>query len=78
MTCFVTNVMLIWPRSHGLSRVHSFLCKFKLINAKQFRFRSNHSTEHALVSFIQTIKHDLDCGIHVYGTFVDLQKQDRS
>ena len=56
------------------NRIYSFLCKHKLINNKQFGFRSKHSTEHALISLIETIKKHLDDGELVCGVFVDLQK----
>ena len=41
-------------------RVYSLLCKYKLINTNQFGFGSNHSIEHVLISFIETIKKYLD------------------
>ena len=37
-------------------RINSCLCKRKLINTNQFGFRSKHSTEHASISLIETIK----------------------
>ena len=49
-----------------MNRVCSFLCKFKLINPKQFR--------HTLVSLTETIKCDLYNGLYVCVIFVDLQK----
>ena len=55
-------------------RIYSFLCKYKLINTNQFGFRSNHSTEHALISLIETIKKFLDNDEIVCGVFIDLQK----
>ena len=36
-------------------RIYSFLCKYKLISTNQFGFCSNHSTEHALFTLIETI-----------------------
>ena len=56
------------------NRIYSFLCKHKLINTTQFGFRSKHSTEHALISLIETIKKYLDDGEIVCGVFIDLQK----
>ena len=56
------------------NRIYPFLCKHKLINNKQFGFRSKHSTEHALISLLETIKKHLDDGELVCGVFVDLQK----
>ena len=55
-------------------RIYSFLCKYKLINTNQFGFRSNHSTEHALISLIETIKKSLDNDEVMCGGFIDLQK----
>ena len=43
-------------------RIYSFLCKYKLINTNQFSFCSNHSTEHILISLIETIRKSLDNG----------------
>ena len=55
-------------------RIYSFLCKYKLINTKQFGFRSNHSAEHALISLIETIEKYLDNDEIVCGVFKNLQK----
>ena len=55
-------------------RIYSFLCKYKLIHTNQFCFRSNHSTEHALISLIETIKKCLDNDEIVCGVFIELQK----
>ena len=54
------------------NRIYSFLCKHKLINTTQFGFRSKHSTEHALISLIETIKKYLDGDEIVCGVFIDL------
>ena len=56
------------------NRIYSFLCKHKLINTKQFGFRSKHSTENALISLIETINKYIDNGEIVCGVFIDLQK----
>ena len=56
------------------NRIYSFLCKHKLINTKQFGFRSKHSTEHALISLTETIKKYLDDGEIVCGIFIDYRK----
>lgn len=62
-------------------RACSFICKFELIT-KQFGFKANYSTEHALISPIETTKCDLDSGpclwLYVCDKtlyFVDLQKK---
>ena len=49
--------------------------KYKLINTNQFGFRSNHSTEHALTSLIETIKKSLDNDEIVCGGFIDFNHQ---
>ena len=54
--------------------ISSFLCKYKLINTNQFGFHSNHSTEHTLISLIETINKSLDNDEIVCGVFIDLQK----
>ena len=53
-------------------RIYSFLCKYKLISTNQFGFLSNHSTERALISLIETIKKPLDNGEIMCGVFIDL------
>ena len=55
-------------------RIYSFLCKYKLINTNEFGFRSNHSTEHTLISLIETIKKSLHNDEIVCEVFIDLQK----
>ena len=47
------------------------LLKNKLIFNKQFGFRSNYSTNHALVSIIEHIRSLVDTGHYVCGVFVD-------
>ena len=44
------------------NRIYSFLCKHKSVNTKQFSFWSKHSTEHALISLIETVQKYLDDG----------------
>ena len=41
---------------------------------KQFGFRSNYSTNHALVSITERIRNLVDTGLYVCGIFVDLEK----
>ena len=56
------------------SRIYLFLTKNKLISNKQFGFRSNYSTNHALVSITERIKSLLDDTQFVCGIFIDLEK----
>ena len=45
-----------------------------LIYNRQFGFRTNYSTEHALISLTENIKNLLDSGNVVCGVFIDLEK----
>ena len=56
------------------TRIYSYLTKKKLIYSKQFGFRSNYSTNHALISITEHIRKLLDNGHYVCGIFVDLEK----
>ena len=56
------------------TRVYSYLTKKDLIYSKQFGFRSNHSTNHAIISITEHIRGLLDNGHYVCGIFVDLEK----
>ena len=56
------------------TRIYSYLVKNNRIFDKQFGFRNNYSTDHALVSITERIKDLLDSGKFVCGVFVDLEK----
>ena len=56
------------------SRVYSFLNLHKCIYELQFGFRSNHSTNHALIRLTENIREALDKGHYTCGIFIDLQK----
>ena len=56
------------------SRVLSFLEKNNVIYEKQFGFRPKHSTSHALINIVDTIRNSLDNGKMAAGVFVDFQK----
>ena len=56
------------------TRMYKFLSDNNLIYNKQFGFRSNHSTNDALVSLTEGIKTFLDNGFWVAGIFLDLRK----
>ena len=52
------------------SRMYEFLESNKLIYNRQFGFRANHSTNHALISMTESIKSFLDTGDFVAGIFI--------
>ena len=56
------------------SRLYSFFVSQGILYEKQFGFRKNHSTNHALNYSISHIKSELKKGNHVLGTFIDLSK----
>ena len=45
-----------------------------LIYDRQFGFRPNHSTNHALINLTEDIKSCMDRGYIAAGVFIDLQK----
>ena len=55
-------------------RIYFYLDQKKLIYSKQFGFRGNHSTNHAIISLTEHIRKLLDKGEFVCGVFVDLEK----
>ena len=55
-------------------RIYDYLNRYNFIYNKQFGFRSNYSTNHALISITEHIRERLDSGHYVCGVFVDLEK----
>ena len=55
-------------------RIYFYLDQKKLIYSKQFGFRANFSTNHAIISLTEHIRKLLDKGDYVCGVFVDLEK----
>ena len=56
------------------SRLYSFFTSQGLLYDKQFGFRKNHSTNHALNYSVSHIKSELKKGNHILGIFIDLSK----
>ena len=56
------------------TRLYSFLELHECIYDLQFGFRTKHSTNHALLSLTETIRHALDGSNFACGIFVDFQK----
>jgi len=56
------------------SRLYSFFVSQNILHEKQFGFRKNHSTSHALNYSIQHIKNSLRGSDRVLGIFIDLSK----
>ena len=56
------------------NRMFDFLTRNNLIYNRQFGFRKNHSTNHALISVSEEIKSCMDEGFFTAGIFIDLEK----
>ena len=56
------------------TRMYQYLEANNLIFKRQFGFRANHSTNHALISMTEDIKSHLDSNEFVTGIFIDLEK----
>ena len=63
---------LLEKRIH--TRLHSFLESSKVIYNRQYGFRNNHSTTHALIEITEKIRSALGKGIFDCGVYIDLQK----
>ena len=55
-------------------RLTKFLNKYVILYEKQFGFRNNHSTTHALLEITEKIEQACDTGHFACGVFLDLQK----
>ena len=56
------------------TRTVKFLFNCKILCDSQFGFRKNHSTTHALLTFIDKIAHAIDDVSHTIGVFLDFSK----
>lgn len=56
------------------NRVYNFITEQKLLFRNQFGFQSSHSTEHAILEFIDNILKSFDNGQMTLGVFIDLSK----
>ena len=55
-------------------RTVNFFKKSDIFSNFQFGFRENHSTTHALLSFVEKVTHALDTFSHTIGIFLDFSK----
>ena len=69
----LSNIDKIFERVM-FNRVVDFLNKHNCIYNKQFGFRKNHSTVHALLDLTEEIRHALDNNLFAAGIFLDFQK----
>ena len=56
------------------NRIESFLAEYDTIYEHQYGFRKKHSTNHALLSIVESIRNNLDNKTFSCGVFVDLEK----
>ena len=55
-------------------RTLKFLVNCKILGDSQFGFRKNHSTTHALLTFLDKVAHAIDDTSHTIGVFLDFSK----
>ena len=67
------NIRKLYERAMH-SRVYDYFEKFNLLYESQFGFRKKHSTNHAILSIVEDIHHNLDNNNLVCGVFIDLEK----
>ena len=56
-------------------RIYDFLESEKLISKTQFGFRKGHSTEHAVIYFMDYVTKHLENGKHIIGLYLDTKKR---
>ena len=70
---FLSNISKIFKkRIHA--RLSAFLSGNNVLNEKQFGFRNQHSTNHALIELTEKMKQGCDSGKFACGVFLDFQK----
>ena len=69
----LSNISKILEKTMHI-RVCEFLERLNVIYEKQFGFRKNHSTNHALLNLVTSVSDILDNGDYACGLFLDLQK----
>lgn len=67
----LSNISKIFEKAMYI-RVTSFLIKENILYDLQFGFRSNNSTNHALMSITEMIRNAIDQGKQSCGVFIDL------
>ena len=55
-------------------RLDNFLKSYDIIYKCQFGFRKKHSTTHALLSIVDTIRSNLEKKLYLCGVFIELEK----
>lgn len=57
-----------------VERLNSFLKHHDILSSSQYGFRTKHSTEHALLNFIDFASEEKDKGNYVLGIYLDIKK----
>ena len=55
-------------------RIIGFISSHGILSETQYGFRTKHSTEHALITFIDYATHELEQGKYVMGVYLDIKK----
>ena len=56
------------------NRMKVFIEKHQLLSSSQYGFRQAHSTEHAILDMVETIRSNMDRRLFSCGVFIDLKK----
>ena len=57
-----------------LSNIGKLIENSSMLGLSQFRFRKRHSTNHALITITDKVRHTMDNNHYMYGVFLDFQK----
>ena len=56
------------------NRIHKYLQENKILYPKQFGFQFGHSTDHAIIQFVDQIFEAFENNLYTLGVFIDLSK----
>ena len=68
------SILSIFIRILKIKRLINFIDKYNILFNKQFRFRSGHSTDHAILCILDKIQSAVESGLFSCGVFQDLSK----
>ena len=56
------------------NRIYKYLPEFKILHPKRFSFQFGHSTDHAIIQFVDQIFEAFETNLYALGVFIDLSK----
>ena len=73
LSLYYRNLKKFWRKLYN-ARLENFLNRYDLLCPSQCGFRSNMSTSHAILEFVEEITNSLRNNKNVIGVFIDLKK----